>query len=110
MAAILLLEDEKAVRDLCFRTLRDRDYVVVPVETIAKAEEMRGQVQFRLAICDYNLPDGTSHELIAKFVEEGVPVLFISGDPGNPTPRGAERLHKPFRQDELVAKVGQMLS
>ncbi len=116
--AVLIVEDEPAVRKLAGRVLRERGY------TVLEAEDGNAALRFLergdpidLLLSDAILPGGGGREL-AELIRErapGLPVLFMSGH-ATPalTRRGilrsdVELLEKPFTAASLARKVRAVL-
>ena len=66
MAEILLLEDEESVNRGIEFTLKKEGYEVENAGTIREAWELFQKQEPKLMICDVNLPDGSSLDLIRR--------------------------------------------
>jgi PAS domain S-box-containing protein len=114
---LLVVEDERAVRDYLAEVLAGIGYRVVvaadPAEAMARAGELE---RVDLLITDVIMPGKSGPALVHARRERWptLPVLYISGyAPGNheahrPDPRGSF-LQKPFTVDELRARVAALL-
>ncbi len=115
-AAILLVEDDPAVRRLLTQMLEGSGYRVVSAangdEALALADA--GTLAVDLVLSDYVLPGISGVELCValrrRFPE--LPVLLMTGHAELPAgaaelPRGAELLGKPFTREQLEALLAQ---
>lgn len=114
---VLLVEDEKAVRDLCSSVLRSRGYQVVPCADATAALEVaeRNPADLDLLLTDVVMPGVSGLELVEKVrsIIPKVKVLFMSGYDKKPTSTSGETgplILKPFTPSELLAKVNELLS
>ncbi|MDF1504003.1 PAS domain S-box protein [Roseisolibacter sp. H3M3-2] len=121
LGTVLLVEDEPAVRTLAERMLEKAGYRVVTAangrEGLARWVEERGRLGgVDIIVSDVVMPDAGGRQLVQRVREErpDVPVLFVSGyvegglaasDMGGRT----AFLEKPFRQDDLLARVRELL-
>jgi CheY-like chemotaxis protein len=114
---ILIVEDERDLRELMSEFLQRLGYAVLDAGSAAEAVELSGQLNHRLdlLICDLVLPDSTGRELAECLLESrpGLPVLYISGHPAqvaHDTPQpGAQFLDKPFTVVEFGESVRSIL-
>jgi PAS domain S-box-containing protein len=118
-ALVLVIEDEDLVRALAARALEVSGYRVISASSGADAlgllERHGGAV--RAVLCDAVMPGMNGREFARRLAERwpGVPVLFMSGYPGNDVvQRGildldAPFLQKPFTTDRLVAALHALL-
>jgi PAS domain S-box-containing protein len=116
--AILVVEDEDAVRSLIGQILELEGYAVVEAASGREALEAchRGE-RFDLVISDVVMPDMHGPDLgdrIALLLPE-TRLLYISGYPGNAIahrggmPAGTAFLQKPFSQETLTRKIRELL-
>jgi len=114
---IMLVEDEPAIRRLLGTTLRRSGYEVLEAasgqEAIASFAEHRDEVN--LLITDVRMPQMTGPELIRRLraSRPDLKVLCISGCVSSmPEEIGNEVtvLQKPFSRQELINKVGRIVS
>ncbi|HUP42759.1 MAG TPA: ATP-binding protein [Thermoanaerobaculia bacterium] len=116
--AILVVEDEDAVRSLIGQILELEGYAVVEAASGREALEVcnRGD-RFDLVISDVVMPDMHGPDLgdrIARILPE-TRLLYISGYPGNAIthrgglPAGTAFLQKPFSQESLTRKIRELL-
>ncbi len=116
---VLVVEDERGVRELAERVLRKHGYEVFPCrdlqETFSLYEEEGGR--FDLLISDVVLPDGNGVELAARLRKQdpALAVLLTSGyneilSKWEPFQKlRAPLLQKPFRVLDLLQSVRQAL-
>jgi CheY-like chemotaxis protein len=78
---ILVLDDDDGVRRLLCRILRDQQYNVYPVESVARAFAALAERSFDGYLLDYRLQDGTGLEVARKIRQQGssAPITLITG-------------------------------
>jgi len=118
-AAILLVEDEDAVRVFSARALRNKGYHVVEAKNgeAALAILSEGRESFDLVITDVVMPQMDGPTLARKALElrPGLKLIFISGyaeDRVREDLSGVEGAHflpKPFSLKQLAGKVKDVL-
>jgi DNA-binding response OmpR family regulator len=105
---ILLVEDERELRELLAIGLRRAGYTVDVAATAAEAQQLIEAQSYALVIADWLLPDGNGIDLADRALEHGAKTLIISGYLFG-LPAGAARRHfllrKPFSIDDLVVAV-----
>ncbi len=107
-ARVLLVEDERALRGLLARALRQEGYEVSEAGSATEAMERAGEAGgFDLLITDLSLPDRSGEQLRQELA--GMPALLISGYPVQPRGEREAALTKPFSTAELVAAVQSLL-
>jgi CheY-like chemotaxis protein len=117
--AILLVEDEEAVRELARTVLAAQGYAVIVAENPANAEELAAKhgSDIQLLLTDVVMPGMSGHDL-ARRIAGGNPkirVLYMSGYTdnviahGGVLERGVSFLQKPFSPRALAAKVREVL-
>src|ERR1700744_5443555 len=116
--ALLLVEDEPALRMLVVTMLEEQGYLVLQagngLDAIALAERHRGDID--LLLTDVVMPRLSGPELAQELraLRPGLEVLFMSGyNDSRLVHRGVEEanvhlLVKPFSPDDLVDKVGKL--
>ncbi len=117
---ILVVDDEPDLRDVVRRMLGKSGYDVITAadgnEAMEKADAHTGRID--LLITDIMMPEMSGTELAEQLreVRDGMPVLFMSGyaapvlaEKGTLDP-GTVLLQKPFRKQELVSAVENLLS
>ena len=116
---ILLVEDDVALRRLIKASLASHGYNVIEAEggNSAVLKAMVHEDQIHLLLTDLRLPEYSGQELAEKLLAEypGLRLLFMSGDPNSdsvlessPT-KTAGFLQKPFRTEDLLTKVREIL-
>ena len=113
---VLVVEDERFVRDVTCETLRQAGYRVVHAECARAARKvfLRYRKQIQLLLCDAVLPD-SSGILLAQTLQQLSPrlkVIVASGYPGAGLRPGAsdmesanEFLAKPYGAASLISRV-----
>jgi DNA-binding response OmpR family regulator len=119
-ATVLVVEDERLVRDLVRRTLTRAGYVVLAAEDGVAALDLarahRGEID--LLVTDVVMPRMGGRELADRLTTDraGLRVLFMSGyasdarDLSGATGGSGEFLQKPFAPSGLLERVGALLS
>jgi two-component system, cell cycle sensor histidine kinase and response regulator CckA len=117
-ATLLVAEDEPRVRAQVVRILRRAGYTVLEAENGARAVEVfRGhEGSIDLLVLDAIMPlcDGWQAFVQIERLKPGIKALFTTGYAANVLPpdftaRGARLLCKPFKADELLGKVAELL-
>jgi CheY-like chemotaxis protein len=119
MVTVLVVDDDRPVRELAARMLQEAGY-----DTIQAIDGQDAWRQLRRApgkveavVSDVVMPNMTGTELLARVQADfpGLPVVLMSGYSADDLrARGLEQypvplLTKPFEQDELVAAVNRIL-
>lgn len=115
---ILLVDDDRAVLDICADTLRREGYTVVPVGSGQEALREFAAQSFAAAVVDLVLPDVDGLTLLSAFREADpdVVVVLMTGHASlesaiDAVRRGAyDYLRKPFTATELCRVVARGLS
>lgn len=113
MAKILVVEDERPIRNLIVRNLELIGYNCIGVGDGMQASEIMESEQFDLMIFDIMLPGLTGFELIQ--LAEGTPVIFVTAKEGlNDRLKGLslgadDYIVKPFEIQELLLRVRAVL-
>jgi response regulator RpfG family c-di-GMP phosphodiesterase len=118
---ILVVDDEKALREAIARRLRRAGYVVNTAENAVVAMDLTqfGHPQFDLVITDVHMPPGMSGLDLATVLIERRPtqrIIIMTSDPDEALRREAlargpvNFLEKPFELFELEAAVQQALA
>ncbi len=113
--AILVAEDDDAVRSFVITVLQQAGYIVVAASNGQSARELfiANPAQFDLVLTDVVMPQALGTELAAcvRQVRPEVPVLFMSAFPGGagtapePLPADEPLLQKPFTVATLLETV-----
>ena len=114
---ILVVEDEESVRRAAKRILVKKGYTVLEASDGNEAmDTIRKQPRIDLLLTDLVMPGMGGRELVRVMREERrtVPTLYMSGYTKDAVMRaeldpGIMVLEKPFSQDELAAKVREVL-
>ena len=113
-----MLEDQEQVRALVEITLRGAGYAVLAAHTAADALALaaRHAGPIHLVLSDVVLPEMSGPELAARIaaLRPEARILFTSGYSGKlldgkVLPPGADFIAKPFRPQELLRKVREVL-
>ncbi len=110
---ILLVDDEKIIRQLFSEVLADAGYQVDTAEDGAAGWEKLQAVNYDLLITDNNMPKVSGVQLIRKlhFTNKSLPIVMATATP----PENLEELKlagllaKPFGMDELLQAVEEAL-
>ncbi len=118
--AILLVEDERLVREVAGEVLRSAGYRVWKAASAAEALQLfeRHLADIKLLIADVVLPDDRGPNLAQRLQVAGgwFQTILISGYPERMIANGAHEqstffyLAKPFSAEMLIRKVKQVLS
>lgn len=116
MEKLLIVEDDKDLREGLEFTFLSEKYEVVSANTVKKAKECLQQKDFQGIILDCNLPDGNGFELCKEFREESeIPIIMLTArdtelDEIKALELGADDyISKPFSVAVLKARVKKML-
>ncbi len=117
---ILLVEDERTVREFAARALRQSGYVIVEAGDAEEALRIfhKEEGHFDLVFSDVVLPDKSGIKLTEEIAEESpdMPVILSSGytDQKSQWPmieeRGYRFLQKPYSLPELLGVVGEAVA
>ncbi|WP_155056059.1 response regulator transcription factor [Streptomyces blattellae] len=113
---VLVVEDEKEIRDLLRRYLERAGYGVVTTGSGAEALRLLGERAVDLTLLDLGLPDVDGDEVLREAREQGaVPVVVLTArttveDRIHGLRLGADDyVTKPFSPTEVVLRVGAVL-
>lgn len=73
MSRILIIDDEKQLRQLLARIISLEGYEVLEAEDCAHGMKMLAQYDFDAVLCDVKLPDGNGVELVSK-IKQATPL------------------------------------
>ena len=117
-AHVLVVDDEKSIREFLSILLERLGYTVTTAETVADAHgKLRGDT-YDLVICDLKLPDGRGLEVLETARTRGTDTPFIIIT-AHTTPQhaieslragAAEYISKPFNVEELSLIVRKLLA
>ncbi|MDD2899904.1 MAG: ATP-binding protein [Desulfuromonadaceae bacterium] len=118
-ATILVVEDNKMVREMVQEMLTDHGFTVLTAADPNQAIELLAHtsVQIDLLLSDVVMPGMNGPELFEQLIVQipRLKVVFISGYPINPSMRGGRLedginyLQKPFTAEALLERVNQVL-
>jgi DNA-binding response OmpR family regulator len=115
-ATVLVVEDEKEIRELLRRYLERAGYGVLTTGSGAEAVRLLGERAIDLALLDLGLPDVDGDEVLREARERGrVPVVVLTArttveDRIHGLRLGADDyVTKPFSPTEVVLRVGAVL-
>jgi signal transduction histidine kinase/ActR/RegA family two-component response regulator len=116
---ILVVEDEEMVRHMACRALEDFGYTVLEAMDGPAALELLDSLEepVDLVLCDIVMPGVSGPALGAAIAERApqVPIVYMSGYPSQDVarrelvPTGAAFIQKPFRPEDLAAKLRAVL-
>ena len=106
--AVLVVEDDDAVRALTGRILERHGFRVLSAARPAQALDLaHAHAEIHLLVADLVLPQMRGPDLarILRTDHPGLPVLFLSGYPDEPVPADQPFLAKPFAAEQLLHAV-----
>lgn len=114
---ILIIDDDRRIRSLAARYLRERDFIVMEAEHAEDARFVLANFEFDALVVDIMMPGETGLEFVADLRSTGVelPVLFLTAlgavdDRLNGFAAGGDDyLPKPFEPQELVMRLQAIL-
>lgn len=118
MANVLVVDDERHVRNLIRKILEENGYHVTTISTGEEALVELRKAKFDLLILDLKLPGISGTELLKRMRQEGIelPILIVSAvTNANPIVEAmkygaSEYLSKPFPAQDLLRKVEELLN
>ena len=109
MPTVLLVEDDRDIREMMTTLLDMSGFAVVSCDTAECGLNALREQEFDLVLTDYALPRQSGLWLLQEAESEGLiqgtPVLIVTAHPHVDTDAGYEVIHKPFDLDELVERV-----
>lgn len=110
---ILLVEDDRRLREVLARGLRDAAHAVDEAASLAEARPRLGVENYDVVVLDVNLPDGSGFDLTRAVRAAGLPVpilLLTARDAVEDRVEGLDAgaddyLVKPFAHAELLARL-----
>jgi signal transduction histidine kinase len=115
-SAMLLVDDDDAVREVTAAMLREMGYVVVEAGSGGAAlEVIQSGIRLDLVLLDFAMPGMNGAELgrQIQLQRPGLPILFVTGFSHQPTLSEVGEafiVKKPFVDDELNMKIRSILS
>jgi two-component system alkaline phosphatase synthesis response regulator PhoP len=115
VATILVVEDERDIRDLLRRYLERAEFSVLTSGTGAEALAYLASASPDLVLLDLGLPDIDGFEVLSEAIALAVPVIALTARSSiEDRIRGLERgavdyVTKPFSPQEVVLRVGAVL-
>ncbi|HEC43075.1 MAG TPA: sigma-54-dependent Fis family transcriptional regulator, partial [Bacteroides sp.] len=81
MAKILVIDDEKSIRNTLKDILETEEHEVVAAEDGPKGLELFAEGKFEVVLCDIKMPGMDGIEVLGKILEQpdDIPVIMISG-------------------------------
>lgn len=115
--AILIVEDDKFMRDLLFRHLTQQGFQVSVAETGIEAIDQIRETNFQMALIDILLPDMDGLELVdgMKKIHSDIILIMMTGHPSLETALEAMKkgvqdyLIKPFKLEQLDEVIQKCL-
>ncbi|WP_243367286.1 HDOD domain-containing protein [Fundidesulfovibrio soli] len=116
--AVLVVDDERHIRDILREALESKGYAVEVAEDGEKALHLLRENRYRLMILDIRMPSRDGLSLLREagsFAQSGMPVLVLTGLASEEEILEARSLgvvaclRKPFQVDALLAEVGKLL-
>ena len=109
MGCVLVIDDERMIRDMLSKALGRLDYVVDTAESASGGMLKFDQKFYDLVITDVRMPGVDGHSVvnyIRHSQRESTPVIGVSGTPGLlQNGKFDDVLHKPFTMNALIEKV-----
>lgn len=114
---LLLVEDDSLLADGLSHQLARAGYSVDCADTVNRACQLGSQEDYRVAILDLGLPDGSGLEVLRHWRSQKLtlPVLILTArgdwqDKVNGLKAGADDyLAKPFQTEELLARLNALI-
>ncbi|MBQ8509126.1 MAG: response regulator transcription factor [Clostridia bacterium] len=75
---LLIIEDDRPLREGLLHTLKSDDLTLLAAASIAEAKDLLNTHSIDLALLDCNLPDGSGIELCPLLMERGIQVIFLT--------------------------------
>jgi PAS domain S-box-containing protein len=117
--AVLLVEDDAALRTIASKTLQDRGYSVLEADCGAEALRLAGEYDgpIDIVLTDIILPEMSGRRLAESLrtLHPGARLLFMSGFTAHEVVRqgliesGAPFIEKPFAPEKLASRVREVL-
>jgi DNA-binding NtrC family response regulator len=107
-AAVLVVDDEPAIRLLCRVNLELEGYAVLEASSLEEARRHLEDREPAVVLLDMRVGADRGEELLDELDDRSIPVIFISGSAEiEPSlmRRAAASLGKPFAIDDLLGAV-----
>jgi two-component system response regulator GlrR len=112
--SILLVEDDKDIRDLLVTLLQLAGYTPSACGSAEEGLEHLREQHFDLILTDYMLPNRSGGWLIEQAASEGLldatPALLVTAHPHPTDLHGIEIIAKPFDLEQLVERIRRTLA
>ena len=109
LPAVLLVEDDRDIREMIATLLDMSGFAVVSCDTAECGLNALREQEFDLILTDYALPRQSGLWLLKEAESEGLiqgtPVLIVTAHPHVDTDTEYEVIQKPFDLDELIERV-----
>ena len=112
VGAVLLVDDDAAVRAVAAEQLRDLGYTITEADGYAAAmRRIEAGDPFDCVVSDVVMPGGDGITLAAaiRSSRPGLPILFMTGRADSKRVAGEQVLHKPFKLTELATAVADII-
>jgi DNA-binding response OmpR family regulator len=113
LPAILVVEDDRDIRDMLCTLLDLAGFAVVACGTAESGLNALREQKFDLVLTDYSLPGFSGAWLLETAEAEGAledtPVLIVTAHPHVSLPHPYEVIQKPFDLDDLVERIRQRM-
>jgi DNA-binding NtrC family response regulator len=111
---VVYVDDEPLLCRLFeLNTQAQADWQVITFTKASEALEYLLHNQTSVVVCDYRMPEMTGVELLNRLTGEPPPFLLVTGDHSLDEVELDERVHrvvqKPFRYDELIVWIDELL-
>ena len=111
-ATILVVDDDRALRTLVATALRNAGHRVITAGDGTEALHSLEGTRVDLIVSDVAMPGLDGREMGHAMWEQRrhIPILYMSAHPQQPALLPGAFLPKPFRYDELLSRVRELLS
>jgi two-component system, NtrC family, response regulator HydG len=117
LPCILVLDDEIGICTILSKILRDQQYDVHAIQSVARASKAVAERSFDAYLLDYRLQDGTGLQIAEKVRQNGssAPIILISGYGAVEIGAKAKALdifdvlEKPFNCERIRSTISQAL-
>jgi PAS domain S-box-containing protein len=112
VGAVLLVDDDAAVRAVSAEQLRDLGYRITEADGYAAAmTRIEGGDSFDCVVTDVVMPggDGVALAVAIRSTRPDLPILFMTGRADGKRVAGERVVHKPFKLIELATAVAEVI-